>query len=122
MSKSTIGVGLALILVGLIGFFGSGMAHKTALIPALFGILFLVLGVLARKPGLRKHMMHVAVVLALLGAVGPAMRMRKGLAGEDFEFSLAFASQAVTALLCAGFVVAAVFSFIAARRAASANG
>ena len=106
---------MPVILIGAIGYFASGMASPTALIPAIFGVLFVVLGALATKPSRRMIMMHLAVVLALLGAVGPAMRMRKAL-GDDFEFSLAFASQALTAVICAAFVVAGVFSFIASRR------
>jgi len=118
VSKATIGVGIALIAIGAIGYFASGMASWTALIPAIFGVAFLVLGVLALAPGRRKLTMHVAAVLALLGAVGPAMRVRKALGAEDFEVTMAFASQALTALVCAAFVVAAVFSFVAARRGA----
>ena len=121
MSKATIGVGIALILIGVIGYFASGMASVTALIPAFLGMVFIVLGVLGLKPSRRKLMMHMAAALALLGAVGPAMRMRKALGAEDFEFSMAFGSQAVTALICAGFVAAAVFSFVAARRGQSSR-
>ena len=116
MSKGTIGVGVALILIGAIGYFASGMASWTALIPAIFGVIFVVLGVLALNPLRRKLAMHIAVVIALLGAIGPAMRMRKSLGAEDFKFDMGFGSQALTALICAAFFLACLWSFIAARR------
>ena len=55
------------MVLGLAGFYGTGATHYTALIPAGFGALFLVLGLLALKASLRKHAMHVAAMLGLLG-------------------------------------------------------
>ena len=50
----TIVVGVALVVLGLAGFFGTGAAHNTALIPAGFGAVFFLLGVLvAIKRALR---------------------------------------------------------------------
>ena len=50
MAKIAIGFGVVLILLGAWGFFGTGSAHPTALIPAYFGLALVVCGVLANSP------------------------------------------------------------------------
>jgi hypothetical protein len=116
----TIVFGALLVLVGLVGFFGTGGEHPTALIPAGPGLLFAVLGALSFKDGLRKHTMHVAAALGLLGFLGTGIRcvpaLARLLSGERLERPAAFASEAVTAALCAAFVGLCVNSFIQARR------
>jgi len=118
MSSISITCGILLILIGLIGY-GYGMsvgaASPTALIPAAFGLLILLLGVIAsKKPNIRKHVMHVAVLIALVGFLLPAIRLLMK-AGE-LTMSAAVISQAAMSLVCLVFVVLAVRSFIAARR------
>ena len=63
----TIVVGVALVALGLVGFYGTGATHYTALIPAGFGAVFFLLGLVALKASLRKHVMHAAAILGLLG-------------------------------------------------------
>lgn len=107
-----------MILVGLFGY-GYGLstehASPTALIPAAFGLVLLILGVISMmKDGIRKHLMHVAVLIALIGFVLTAGRLVWKI-GET-SLSAAFLSQLFTALICLVFVVLSINSFIAARK------
>jgi hypothetical protein len=109
--------------VGVIGFLMSnrldGSYHPTALIPALIGVLILVCGVLAIKPSWRKHAMHFAAMLGLIGAIMPIVLFVKMLINGPFDGLKAFSFLA-TAALCVLFVVMSVRSFIAARKARKA--
>ncbi|MFL6468827.1 MAG: hypothetical protein ACJ72Z_12785 [Pyrinomonadaceae bacterium] len=120
MPTHAIWIGRLLVAVGIIGY-GYGMfngnASLTALIPAAFGVVLMLLGHISyAKESLRKHLMHLAVLFALVGFVLPAGRLISK-AGE-LTFSAAVVSQIVMALICLAFVILAVRSFIAARRAA----
>jgi len=111
----TIIVGAALILVGIVGFAGTGA--KTSLIPAYVGIVLALLGVWARNPGSRKAAMHIAVTVGLLGFLMAAGRLGMSLARGTTPKPAALASLSLMALLCLVFVILCVRSFIAARRA-----
>ena len=112
MAKLTIAFAGVLIVLGFVCFAMTGMEHKTALIPALVGILMEPMGVLALlKPNLRRHAMHGAVLVGLLGFIagvgGLIARRPQGLA--------LFEMLALTAI-CGIYVLLCVRSFIAARR------
>lgn len=119
MPTTAIACGVLLELIGIIGYVHgvmSGKASVTALIPAFVGSVFIILGVLARaKEGLRKHLMHVAVVLALLGFIFPAGRLISKM--SELTLSAAVVSQITMALVCLVFTILAIWSFAAARRA-----
>jgi hypothetical protein len=119
MTSTSIICGALLILIGLIGYgygMSAGAASPTALIPAAFGILIAILGgIAAAKPDLRKHLMHVAVLLGLIGFIIPTIRLLMKIG--QLTMSAAFVSQFAMALVCLVFVILAVRSFIAARRA-----
>jgi hypothetical protein len=122
MGPVTVAFGLFLILVGLAGYFTSESQNpSTALIPAGFGLVLVLLGVLALKDRLRKHAMHAAAALGLLGFLGAAgMSVPKLLTlatGGDVERPRAVVAQTIMALTCALFVGLCVKSFIHARRA-----
>ena len=85
MPRLTIIFGPLLILLGAGGYFGTGQTSVTALIPAFFGVPFLLLGLVALKDGLRKHAMHAASLLALLGVIGALGRPVVKLAAGEFE-------------------------------------
>ena len=110
--------GIVLILIGVTGYaYGMSTEHAsvTALIPAFFGIVIAVLGFVARgRESLRKHLMHAAVVIALLGFILPAGRLMSKF--SEMTWSAAVISQAAMAFVCLIFVVLAVRSFAAARR------
>lgn len=116
----SIALGVILTLMGFIGYAASGAESLTAMIPAFFGIPILLLGLLARKDHLRKHMMHAITLLALIGFAG-SVRGLSGLTamlgGQEVLRPLATIMQSLMALLTLAFVMFAVKSFIDARRA-----
>ena len=118
MASTTILFGLVLTLIGLAGYFLTGTSSFTALIPAALGILLMVLGFLARSEASRKHAMHAAATVALVGFVGALMSLLRTPAGV--RSAIALYSQLATTVLTGLFVVLCVKSFIAARRARKA--
>jgi len=118
MTSTSIICGVLLILIGIIGYvygMSTGAASPTALIPAAFGLLIAILGgIAAAKPDLRKHLMHVAVLLGLIGFLIPAIRLLMKIG--QLTMSAPVLSQLAMALVCLGFVILAVRSFIDARR------
>lgn len=121
MVRNTILLGSILIAIGLIFYFvvAGGNTSITALIPAFLGTPILILGLLARKESLRKHMMHGAVAFALIGFLGTASGLLKGftlLTGGVVERPNAVIAQALVAVLCLVYVLMGVKSFIDARR------
>jgi hypothetical protein len=118
MANTSIGFGLALVLLGLGGYFGTGAQHTTALIPAAAGILLLVFGLLARNPKLRMHAMHGAALIGLLGFFGSVSgipQLVKLIVGNEIARPAAAVSRSIMAVLCLVFVVLTVRSFVAAR-------
>ena len=112
-----------LIGLGLWGYFGAEVEHRsgTAWIPAGFGVALLLLGALALKENLRKHAMHAAAAVGLIGVVGAAVMVVRKLAGGG-EFTRGTSAQLAMAVLCAAFVGLCVNSFIQARRARAKGG
>ena len=120
MAKMTIGIGCVLIALGVGSYFGTGRASVTALIPAFVGLPLALLGVAALNDRLRKHAMHGAAVIGLLGFVGASRGFAKLpalLTGGEVERPVAAYVQIAMALVCLVFVVLCVGSFIKARRA-----
>ena len=91
---------------------GTGSEQKTALIPAAFGIVILICGLLAANESRRMMAMHVAVLFGLLGAIGVVPVLFK-----EGQPQAAFISKVVTLILCVIFVGLCIRSFIAARKA-----
>jgi len=119
LANTTIGFGVVLILLGLGGYAGSGMLHPTALIPAAFGLLLVVFGVLARDDKRRKMAMHIAVVVGLLGFLGTVSGLASlpaVLSGGPVDRPMAVVAKSIMAVLMAVYVALCVRSFINARR------
>lgn len=120
MSKLSISIGILLIILGVASYVLTGAASPTALIPAFFGLVFLGLGILgARNEPMRKHVMHAALLLAILGiggSFGGLINVLGVLGGGELERPAASYGQAIMALICIFFVVAGIRSFIEARR------
>jgi hypothetical protein len=119
VANLTIGLGAALILLGAGGYFGTGRQSMTALIPAAFGAVFVVLGLLAQGATRRKHTMHAAAglaVLGLAGSIGGVIKAFKWLGGTEPARPAAVVSQSIMAVLLIIFLVLCIRSFIAARR------
>jgi hypothetical protein len=117
MSHITVFTGLILIALGLGGYFGTGQTSITALIPAFFGAPILILGILAHKDSLRKHAMHGAVMIGLLGFLGGAFRLVQAAIAGEIKLPVAFALTVAMTVVCGVFVALCVRSFIQARRA-----
>ncbi len=117
MPSVSINFGRVLILIGAIGYLYSYMSGKmswTALIPAFVGFVLLILGYAARaKENLRKHLMHVAVIVAVLGFLASAGRLLSKF--SEISLSAAYISQIAMAVTCLLFVVFGVRSFMNAR-------
>lgn len=122
MPRITIAFSLAYIALGLAGFFLTGAAHTTALIPAFIGAVLLVLGLLGGNEKLRMHVMHAALLVGLLALLGTARSFLKLPAAFDgtAERPAAVFAQAATALLSVAYLATGVRSFIAARRSRKA--
>lgn len=120
MATLAVLVGVVLVAVGLGGYVATGGHTPHALIPALIGVLLGGSGVLAREERFRMHAMHFGVLVALLGALGclrGVFQLPGLLTGTGNVPAAAVIEQCVTFVLCTAFVVTAVRSFIAARRA-----
>lgn len=119
LANKTIVIGVALILLGLIGYFATGAVSVTALIPAFFGVVLAALGWLSRDDRRRKLLMHIAVVVGLLGFAGSVSgipKLIRMLGGAEIERPAAAVSQSIMAVLAGVFVALCVKSFIDARR------
>ncbi len=120
MPAATIAVSILLILLGIVPWLAIGPEAKTALIASAFGLLLALCGLAGLKPSWRKHAMHVAAALALLGVIGnigavfTTIQLLGGAEGE----SIAPYVRAGMAVICLALVIFAVRSFIAARRSA----
>jgi drug/metabolite transporter (DMT)-like permease len=118
MPNLAIACGVLLILIGLVGYIYGMMNDRgsiTALIPAFIGIVLALLGVVSgMKENLRKHLMHGAVLIALLGFVSTAGRLGSRLG--ELTATPAVISQALTALVCLIFMILAIRTFAASRR------
>lgn len=118
MPVTAIWFGRLLVLVGIVGYaYGiyGGNPSITAMIPGFVGVVLMALGhVAVAKGSLRKHLMHAAVVIGLLGFLAALGGLfRKGL---PTAVGAGVVSQVAMAILCLVFVILAVRSFIAARQ------
>ncbi|GJG85287.1 hypothetical protein tb265_04680 [Gemmatimonadetes bacterium T265] len=119
MPNTTSFLGILLIVLGGWGYTQSATRSPMALIPSVLGVLFLALGIAAGREEWRKHAMHAAAALSLVGLVaglGPVMM------GGTNRFPPAMIRSTVAmSVLCGAFLVLAVRSFIAARRGRTAG-
>ena len=119
MARTTIVVGITLIVLGVVGYIGTAAASVTALIPAMFGVMFGLLGWIALNEQYRKHAIHMAAavgVVGFLGSVRGLMGLMDLISGAEVERPIAVVSQSVMAVLTAVFVSLCLKFFMAARR------
>ena len=130
MTNNTIFTALLLIALGLFGYFNGepdeqGSQPKTALIPAFIGgALLLCAIVVIAKESLRKHVMHLAAMIGLFGALGGFMPAYRQVFVKNLSFdpsAPAVTNGLVMTIICVVFVGLCVKSFIAARKARQAN-
>ena len=121
MAKVTLLFGLLLIVLGVVGYVGTGWKAPTALIPMYFGILFAIFGFLARRGSQKKRMtvMHISVTLAVIGflftvlSIWDFVRMELG---HAMARPIAVEDKAVFSAMMLIYVLLCVRSFIKARR------
>lgn len=117
MPSLTIALGAVLVVLGLGGYLLTGAASLTALIPAAFGAVLVLAGAIARDERRRKHAMHAAVLVALLGFLGSFRGLLQigALLDGTAARPAAVVSQAIMALLTLVYLVIAIRSFVNAR-------
>ncbi|MBM4090655.1 MAG: hypothetical protein FJ276_14725 [Planctomycetes bacterium] len=112
MPRVAVVTGLLLVLQGIGFYFGTGATSVTALIPAVVGLPIALLGLVAFKESARKHAMHAAAALAVLGLLAALGR----LVTAGWSVSAAGLSLLIMVLLTGGFALLCVKSFVDARR------
>ncbi len=122
MAKLTITFGVVLVLLGIFTYMATGSHAPTSLIPAAFGVLLAIFGLLANTQNTRRRalFMHIAVTLGLIGFLGTVKSIFdyfQLVRGRQFAHPVAVEEKAAMAGLLLVFVVLCVRSFIAARRA-----
>lgn len=122
MPATTRLVGIVLIIVGVVAFVASGADSPTALIPAALGVVLVVLGLVANREKARRHAMHAAMLVALIGIAGTAMNLGDipQLLSGDAERPLAVVASVVTAVALVVYLVLGIRSFVSARRSSTA--
>jgi len=109
---------VAVLLIALGGGAFIVSSSPTALLPAYVGVAMLALGVLLIAfVGARKHLMHSASLVALLGTLAPAAALAMRAAQMS---TLALTVNLGMLALCAALLVIQIRSFIEARRTRAA--
>ena len=116
MPSTTRLFGLILIVLGIASYVMTGRTSVTALIPAIFGAIFVICALVARKETMRKHAMHAAVAVGLLGALASLGRAIPAVIAGNATRP-AVMSQLVMAALLIVYVYLGVQTFSAARKA-----
>ncbi|MGP6173513.1 hypothetical protein [Corynebacterium sp. A21] len=116
MPRTTIGLGVILIALGVIAYIATSFVSWTALIPAILGAVVLICGLIGLKNP--KIGIHIALVVAILGILGTFMNVIQ--LGDVFagtaERPAAVIVSAITFVLLIIYVIVGVRSFITARR------
>jgi hypothetical protein len=117
--KIALAVGIVLIVVGGWAYLASGPgASPTALIPALLGLGLAVAGLVGLRGGqARRHAMHAAAVVALIGVLGSSYQLIARPSAGSEHADIAQTAGLLNLALCGGFLVLAIWSFVQARRA-----
>lgn len=120
MAGLSVLMGFLLILLGVVGYVASDMVSPTALIPAAFGVVILMLGAYGRAPGRRAVAMHLAMGIAIVGVIGSIsglLAVARWMTGNfDGPLTLAPIARALMAVLLVIYLAAGIKSFVAARR------
>lgn len=116
MPSTTRLFGIVLIVLGFASYTMTGQTSITALIPAFFGAVFVICALVARQESARKHAMHAAVALGLIGAIAALARAVPAVVEGNIGKPAVMAQLAMAALLLV-YVALGVQSFIAARKA-----
>ena len=119
MPNTTRIFGIILILLGVASYTLTGRTSMTALIPAFFGAVLLVCAVIARSSeSARKHAMHAAVGVGMVGMLAALVRALPAALKGDASRPAVIAQLIMGGLLLI-YVALGVRSFVEARRARS---
>jgi hypothetical protein len=126
MAQISILFGVLLTVLGIVGFVVTDAKSYTALIPVIFGSILELLGVLVLlKPDWRKHLMHAAALVALIGLGGSTPGLigliKWGINGAVPDRPAAAIAQSIMAGLMLIYLILCIRSFIAARKARQAG-
>jgi len=116
----TLSIGSLLTATGVIAWFATSMSSVTSLIPAFVGVLLLIIGLVARRgENVRQHAMHVAMVVALLGALGSLMNVAKigSLIDGSAERPAAIVVSLIMFVALVVYLATGIRSFVQARKA-----
>jgi hypothetical protein len=119
MASATIVFAIALILLGAAGYFGTAMRFADALLPAVYGVAMLALGLLARRDGARRAAIQLAAVVALVGFLASfsgLTRLPKLMAGESVELPILVLHRSVMAAITGIFILLCVKWWISGRK------
>ncbi len=121
LQKATLYLGLAYVTIGVFFWVTIGFRSFTPLIPAIPGLVFIFLGLLAKKNTLRKHVLHVAMVFGVICSFMVVMAIRRIAPYFDPSVGEIKRPLAATEMLIAGslaivYVFFGVRGFIAARK------
>jgi drug/metabolite transporter (DMT)-like permease len=127
MAVPTLITAILLIVVGVMGYANGtpgddGKVSPTALIPAFVGAALAGCGLMAFNDKFRKHAMHLAAVVGLLGALGgfmPLVRQYNKTGALD-PLKPSAAAGELMILICSIFLGLCVNSFIQAKKARKA--
>ena len=113
-------IGIVLIVLGIGGYVLSDMVSPTALIPAAFGVVILLLGAYGREQTRRRTAMHLAMGVALAGILGSASGLvpfLRWVAGSTpGPLPMAPLSKMIMLILLVVYLGMGIRSFVAARR------
>ncbi len=126
MVRMTRVFGIVLVVLGVVYFVLTGSQYPTPLIPAVFGVLLFVCGLLANTPDTKRRMlwMHIAVTIGLFDFLFPGFRGGMALARSVTltEVQRTAAQEEIAmAVICAVFTALCVRNFIATRAARTAS-
>ena len=118
MAQASVIFGGLLVMLGAVGYVATDMVSLTALIPAAFGLVIILLGMIAYDASRRRLAMHVAMGVAVLGILGSASGLVDAAQalGSGATPGAAAISRALMALILVVYLVLGVRSFMAARR------
>src|SRR5262245_40164835 len=112
MHHVTIIFGLMLSAIGLFGYFKSAAEHPS---PTAFGVVLIVLGIVAHRASARMHAMHAAAAVGLIGfllAGGRGFMKLGNAASDDLTVSRPVRLVLLMAIVCLVYVGLCVWSFI----------
>ena len=119
--RAGIAAGVVLVILGIGAYVLTDFASVTAVIPAVFGLLFVAIGRAGPAFDRERVATFVIGVLALLGFAGSTRGLVDApalLTGGDVDSPVAVGSQTVMALVCLALLVLVALSVIRDRQSA----